>query len=208
MVTPIAYDGPVLVDGISVKYRIINNRDQDLLDNPFQTRSLAEIGDTIIDTAIRVEQLSGVSSYKGQKLWGYEEVDLDGVKPENVLLVDNGILKNRLSGRMNSRNTPHSTGNERFSGSFATVYPGVLRATSSVPQSLKKIKSEFIRKAKKAGHKYAYILRTYNDDRFQNPYYNGNEILLRVNTETLEEQQLYCNYKFTSQLSSVIATVQ
>lgn len=206
VVTPVTYDGPVLVDGISVKYRIVNNHEQDLLDNPFQTRPLAEIGDTIIDTAIRVEQLSGVSSYKGQKLWGYEEVDLDGVKPENVLLVDNGILKNRLSGRINSRNTPYSTGNERFSGSFATVCPGVLRATSSVPQSLKKIKSEFIRRAKKAGHKYAYILRTYNDDWFPTPYYSGDEILLRVNTETLEEQQLCCTYKFTPQLSSVIAT--
>ncbi len=206
VVTPITYDGPVLVDGISVKYRIINNHDQDLLDNPFQTRPLAEIGDTIIDTAIRVEQLSDVSSYKGQNLWGYEEVDLDGVKPENVLLVDNGILKNRLSGRMNSRNTSHSTGNERFSGSFATVYPGVLRATSSRPQSLKKIKYEFFRRAKKTGYKYAYILRTYNDDWFQTPFYNGNEILLRVNTETLEEQQLYCTYKFTPQLYSVIAT--
>lgn len=206
VITPITYDGPVLIDGISVKYRIFNNHDQDLLDNPFQTKHLAEIGDTIIDTAIRVEQLSGVSSYKGQKLWGYEEVDLDGVKPQDILLVENGILKNRLSGRMNSRNTPHSTGNQRFSGSFATVYPGVLRVTSSVPQSLKKIKSEFIRRAKRAKHKYAYILRTYDDDRFRNPYYNANEILFRVNTETLEEQQLYCTYKFTSQLSSVIAT--
>lgn len=206
VVTPITYDGPVLVDGISVKYRIINNHIQDLLDNPFQTSPFAEIGDTIIDTAIRVEQLSGISSYKGQKLWGYEEVDLDGVKPENILLVDNGILKNRLSGRLNSRNSPHSTGNERFSGSFATVYPGVMRATSSVQQSLKRIKSEFIRMAKKAGHQYAYILRTYNDDRFQNPYSNGNEILLRINTETLEEQRLHCTYKFIPQLSSVIAT--
>ncbi len=206
VVTPVTYDGPVLVDGVSVKYHILNYHDDDLLDKPFPTKPLAEIGDTIVYPVIRAEQLSGVSSYKGQKLWGYEEVDLDGVKPENVLLVDNGILKNRLSGRMNTCNTPHSTGNQRFSGSSSTVYTGVLRVTSSVPKSLRKIKSEFIRRARKAGHQYAYILRTYNDDGYQNPYHNFCEILFRVNTETLEEQQLHCKYKFTPQLSSVIAT--
>jgi len=192
---PITYDGLVLLEGEPVKGLLFRNLNQCLVDSRNGLKT--NIGDSVLDKRLCVSQLSGVPSYNGRKLWGFEEFDMDGQKPKAMILVDHGILKNKLSGRLTYGDNSHSTGNERISRGVTTVFLGVIRVTSSEVDKQKSIRSRFVEMAKKAGQKYAYILRKYDDE--------SEETLIRVNTTTLEEQILKCDYQYLSKNANLIA---
>ena len=194
---PITYDGLVLLEGEPVKGLLFRNLNQCLADKISRNGLKTNIGDSVLDKRLCVTQLSGVPSYNGRKLWGFEEFDMDGQKPKAMILVDHGILKNKLSGRLTYGDNSHSTGNERISRGVTTVFPGVLRVTSSEVDKQKSIRSRFVEMAKKAGQKYAYIIRKFDSD--------TEETLIRVNTTTLEEQRLKCNYQYRSNNANLIA---
>lgn len=56
--------------------------------------------------------------YKGRPLMGHFPVDLEGVKPQPVVLVDKGTFKNYLATRVPTRETKASNGHARLPGSF------------------------------------------------------------------------------------------
>ncbi|MBZ2185331.1 MAG: hypothetical protein K7J46_11520 [Bryobacter sp.] len=57
-------------------------------------------------------------TYKGRPLMGHLPVDLEGVKPQPVVLVEKGTLKNYLATRVPTRETKGSNGHARLPGSF------------------------------------------------------------------------------------------
>ena len=118
---PINYVGPVLLEGKFVKDFLFLNLNQSLLEKYSRSKSQFTIGDTVLDERLSIKQLSDTYSFKGRNLWGFEEYDMDGVKPEAILLVDCGILKNKLRGRLSYDGNAHSTGNERIGGNFTSV---------------------------------------------------------------------------------------
>jgi TldD protein len=62
-------------------------------------------------------------SYKGRPLMGHYPVDLEGVKPQPVVLVEKGTLKSYLATRVPTRETKVSNGHARLPGSFGGYVP-------------------------------------------------------------------------------------
>ncbi|MBM3760741.1 MAG: hypothetical protein FJW36_10900 [Acidobacteria bacterium] len=68
-------------------------------------------GFTVVDDPTQKE-------YKGRPLMGHYPVDLEGVTPTPVVLVEKGTFKNYLSTRVPTRETKTSNGHARLPGSF------------------------------------------------------------------------------------------
>lgn len=190
------YDGPILVEGESVKSILFQKLDNCLVDM-YMPKGTFAIGDTVLDTRLSICQKADLPIYKGSRLQGYEQYDMDGVKTESVSLIENGLLRNKLSGRLSNGASTHSTGNERIRGYRTMIAIGVIHVTSSKTNKYRSIKSEFIRKARDEGHKYAYILR--KDE------YENEESLYRVDVDTREEARVKCDFNVTSKSSTLVA---
>lgn len=139
------------------------------------------LGKRIVDTKLNLTQLTGVKSYNGVELLGNYTVDANGVEPARSMpIVEKGILRNLLCGRFPALGAVNATGAERYEihSTRDIVDVGVLHVTSekAIPQS--KIKSVFVAEAKKAGLKYAYIVKA-PKGRWR--------YLVRLNVETGEE---------------------
>ena len=71
-------------------------------------------GKRIIDTKINIEQCNNLKEYNGIKLIGNYDVDADGRTPEQVTMVQNGMLRRILTGRIPAISCEEPSGNERF----------------------------------------------------------------------------------------------
>jgi len=111
-----------------------------------------KIGKSILSESITVKAKPKLTSYKGTDLLGTFEVDNEGIVPaEELIVVQNGVLKNLL----NDRTITHSshTANGFASGA------GVLEVAVSQKSSEKILREKLIVQAKKEGLDYAVIIR-------------------------------------------------
>ncbi len=130
---------------------------------PFKTIE-GRIGKKIVDTRVSVKHYSTLDKYNGTPLLGAYQIDAEGVVPEKELtLVENGIFKNMLNGRVPALKSAGSTGNSRFiltnSDLVYVTAPGTIHI--QVDKGLKpdKMKKALIKAAKEEGLDYAYIVR-------------------------------------------------
>lgn len=168
------YSGPVLFeDGASSGIFINNLLNQGGLfafrkqDNgqgkPIRTLD-DRIGRKIMDNRLSVKNYSTLDKYNGTSLLGAYEVDAEGIIPEKELtLVDKGILRQMLNGRVPSLKTPHSTGSSRFlltgSDVVYVTAPGTIHIQVDKGTKQDKMKKALIKAAKEEGLDYAYIVR-------------------------------------------------
>ena len=123
------------------------------------------IGRKIIDNRLTVKNYTSLEKYDGTPLLGAYEIDAEGVIPEKEMtLVDKGILRQMLNGRVPSLKTQHSTGSSRFvmTGSdivYATA-PGTIHIQVDKGTKQDKMKKALIKAAKDEGLDYAYIVRS------------------------------------------------
>jgi hypothetical protein len=106
----------------------------------------------------RLEQCNGID------LMGCIKVDAEGViPPEEVILVQNGILKNLLNDRVPTPKVPQSNGHHRMGvrmGGFTyQVAPSVVKVSTSLPYGHDDLKQKLMTLAREKGLEYAYILR-------------------------------------------------
>jgi len=178
-----SYTGPVLCEKEAladvIGFSFFNiamsvwNRDLDANYNIRPRTFETEMGESIISNYLTVKSLSGTKIYKGQVLDGYIPVDCEGVVPaDELVLIENGVLKNMLNGRIPSIKNPHSNGHNRFwlNSSFSSlpvftrpgkqVTPGVIQFTAQNTMTDADLKQELIKAARKAGLEYAYIVKS------------------------------------------------
>ncbi len=118
----------------------------------------------IIDNRITVKSYSSRKEYNGKPLYGAYQIDAEGViPPAEMTLVENGIFKKMLNGRIPAINCEESTGSSRYYAYpkevLYTTAPGTLHISvekGSKPETLKK---QLIKLAKEDGLPYAYIVR-------------------------------------------------
>lgn len=144
------------------------------------------LGRKIADPRITIKNYTALTEYAGQPLWGHYETDAYGVvPPKEMTLVDKGIFKNMLNGRIPTLKSPVTTGSDRFMAepsslvsqpNFGTVHISVEKGTS--PDKLKK---ELLKAAKAEGLAYAYIIRRVG---------RGNSLVYRVNVKDGQETQM------------------
>lgn len=116
----------------------------------------------VISRDLTLTSLSGTPEYKGRRLFGYYPVDAQGVAPDKELvLIQDGVLKNMLTTRTPTKVFRKSNGHARVSidGQGVFTLPGVLRLSSKETISSQDLKKKLIDAAKEEDYDYAYIVR-------------------------------------------------
>ncbi len=127
------------------------------------------INKKVIDSRISVVNRTDLQTFDNQPLFGYYNIDAQGIVPENtVQVIDNGILKRLLSTRVPTKSSNRSTGSLRYGARPRSithdVAPGNLLITAKDGLKREDLKRELIKAAVEEGLDYAYIVRKIADD--------------------------------------------
>ena len=123
-----------------------------------------QFGQRIIDSRLTIKNYTTKKEYSGTLLYGYYEVDGEGVTPEaEMTLVDKGVFKKMLNGRIPAKNALETTGSSRFmmipQSPTVTTGTGTIHVQVDKGISHEKMKKVLIKAAKEAGQSCAYIVR-------------------------------------------------
>jgi predicted Zn-dependent protease len=194
-----SYSGPVLLEGDPVNKSFYGSfffGENSLIAErkPFTPDGISYGGNSLEDmidkriTAkeITIEDLTGTPEYAGSKLSGYVPVDAEAViPPARLTLVENGILKTLLNGRVPTGKVPHSNGHALFtSGAGHTVNTGVVRMTHTSQKPKEALRKELFHLAEEEGYDYAYVVRG-NTGRMQLYQVNSNGTEKRVRSAVI-----------------------
>jgi hypothetical protein len=127
----------------------------------------AMLNKKIISRDLSIEALPTLTTFQGTPLIGSSIVDAEGVKvPEKLVLVENGVLKSLLCGRIPTIKMKQSNGHSRPAlsngGVETTTGPSVIKMTNNNPATSldkAKLKEMLIAAAKEEDLEYAYIVR-------------------------------------------------
>lgn len=119
------------------------------------------IGKKISADGLTVKARPLLTEYSGIPLVGTFPVDMDGtVPPEETLLIENGVLKNLLCGRIPTAKMKSSNGHMRTTYSLnTTIAPGVIDVDFAGSISKADLKKKLIETAVAEGLDYAIIVR-------------------------------------------------
>jgi len=133
-----------------------------------QIRSLSledRIGTRILSRDLTIKAVPNMETFSGKKLIGSYKVDAEGIKPpEEIVLVENGILKTLLSNRTPTTKVKEPNGHQRAlisTGRFAgsRLGPSVILMTTSDGKAKAEMKNELLQLAKEEGLEYAIVVR-------------------------------------------------
>jgi len=118
----------------------------------------------IMDDTLTIKAVPKLEEYDGQKLVGHFAVDAEGVVPaEELVLVEQGVLKTLLNGRTPTEKIPGSNGHNRyalqFGGISPEIGPGVIQVIASEGVSKEALKERLIELAREEDLDYAIIVR-------------------------------------------------
>jgi hypothetical protein len=146
------------------------------------------MGKKIISRDLSITSAPFLTSFEGRDLIGTFTIDAEGVAPsKELILVENGILKNYLNGRTPSLKSTSSSGHKRFAlengGVTARTGPGVIRLTSAVTTDKTALRKKLLDAAKEEDLEYAFIVRKIETPNAgiektweeQSYYFGGNE---------------------------------
>ena len=160
-----SYEGPVLFLDRSVptlfnkifsRFKasdIENDQGNGIFNNPQINSSIdSKINKKIISSDLSVSLIPKTDAYKGKPLIGSYIVDNEGVEPKDeLLLVENGVLKNVMTSRTLAK--AHHRANGTNSG------PGVISVSSKNIMTQEELKKKLIELAKAEELEYAIIVR-------------------------------------------------
>ncbi len=119
----------------------------------FKTRVLPKFVTVLDDPTLH--------QFQGKTLLGSYDVDSEGVKAQEVTLVDEGTLTNYLIGRQPLRDFPSSNGHGRAApGSSPQPSVGTFIVKSSEPEKADELKKKLMQMAGDAGKAYGYRVDT------------------------------------------------
>jgi predicted Zn-dependent protease len=129
----------------------------------------SKIGKRFMPAAFSVIMKPRLESYKGIKLFGKTDVDYEGaIPPDEIILVENGILKNLLRSRITtSKSVTASNGHRRLSitsqGIYSDISPSVVFYTSSEGKPNETLKQSLLAEAREKGLDYAILVKPVDD---------------------------------------------
>ena len=111
-----------------------------------------KIGKNILNEAITVKARPGLKSYNGTELFGAFEIDDEGIKPpDELVIIENGVLRNLLNDRTIINANQMANG---FSSG-----PGVVEVTTTFKNSGDELKEKLLAAAKAERLNFALIIR-------------------------------------------------
>lgn len=123
-----------------------------------------KIGKKILSDNLTIKSIPSKTDFGGKKLIGSYQIDMEGVVPPNELtLVEKGILKTILNDRIPTPKQEGSNGSKRIqinsSSVSSDIGPGVIEFTYSDAVKRDELKKKLIEKAKEQGLDYAIVVR-------------------------------------------------
>ncbi len=119
----------------------------------------SKIGEQILPSFISIKDDPTESAFGGQMLLGNYLYDDEGVKAEDVLLVDNGVLKTFLMSRSPLVDIPHSNGHGRRQLGFVPVArQGNLIVSSTNAVSNDELRKKLIELVKAQGKPFGLLI--------------------------------------------------
>lgn len=130
------------------------------LDNPLEAR----LGKKVISRELSITDIPGLANYEGRSLIGSFAVDAEGVRPpEELVLVEKGVLRNLLNGRTPTQRIGRSNGHKRLeltaNGLAEEIGPSVVKIEGHKTTDYRKLKEKLIKAARSEDLDYAYVVR-------------------------------------------------
>jgi hypothetical protein len=120
-----------------------------------------KIGTRVLPVSISILDKSGPNADKIIKSLGYYSVDEEGVVPNDMTLVDNGILKTLYMTRTPTKEVREPNGHARPTiGGGMAAGPGVVIITDTKAMKSSDMKKELLKRAKEDGYDFAFIIRS------------------------------------------------
>ena len=168
-----SYSGPVVFEGIAGAQLLAEVLGRNLavprrpvtppgVSFPFPSSELeGRLGVRILPEWMDVVDDPTQKEWRGRQLFGYYTVDLEGVSPRPLALVEKGVLKNFLLTRQPVKGFETSNGHARLPGSFGAKAAGFgnmfVRAAEAVP--LAELKKKLIDLCRERNKPYGIIVR-------------------------------------------------
>jgi predicted Zn-dependent protease len=115
----------------------------------------SKLGKKVVDDRFTIKSIPKMKSFNDIELLGSYEVDAEGVvPPDELVLVEGGVLKNLFSDRTVTKEG--QTSNGHGSG------PGVISVSANSGVSIDKLKEQLIEAAKDEGLEYALIVKHFS----------------------------------------------
>ena len=162
------FTGPVLLEGLAsaeflaqtlaplmLARRPPDGENQRLVQAQGQgTPFLRRIGLRVLSDAFSVSDTPSLTQYDGRPVPGAYIVDDEGVRAQDVTLVDKGRLVTLLTGRVPQKKLSQSNGHGR-----AGVQPGVLQVQSAMAVPASALKAKYLELLKTLDTPFGYIVR-------------------------------------------------
>jgi hypothetical protein len=168
-----SYTGPVLFDGIAGAQLMAELLGRNLEASrrpvapagrplPFSPGELeGRIGSRILPEWIDVVDDPTQAEWHGHELFGHYDVDMEGVVPKPLTLVEKGVLKNLLLTRQPVNGFDASNGHARLPGNFGARSAAIgnlfVRASESVPAA--ELKARLIELCRRRNKPYGILVR-------------------------------------------------
>jgi len=168
-----AYSGPVLFEGVSAAQLFAEVLGRNLVavrrpvtppgrSLPLRAGELeGRLGVRILPEWMDVVDDPTQKEWRGRVLFGSYRVDLEGVRPQPLVLVEQGVLKNLLLTRQPVKGFGASNGRARLPGPFGAKAAAVsnlfVRASQTVPE--RELKRQLIELCGRRGKAYGVIVR-------------------------------------------------
>lgn len=144
------------------------------------------VGERVLPTTFNVYCDPTVKYYGTQPLNGYYVYDEEGTRGQRVHNVENGVLRNFLTGRIPIDGFPVSNGHGRASGGNDPVSrQSNLIIETTKPYTEAQLREALIKEARKQGKEYGYYFRTVTSGFTLTDYLNA------FNVEPVEVYRIY-----------------
>jgi len=167
------YSGPVLFDGMAAAQIIAEllGRNLSLSRKPVTDPGGAggtmaselegRKGSRILPESFTVVDDPTLKAWKGRNLFGFTEVDEEGVVPKPLTIVEKGILKNYVLTRQPVRGFPATNGRARMQGPYGGTVAGItnLIVQSNEVASPAELKARMIDMLKQRDKQFGIIVR-------------------------------------------------
>lgn len=168
-----AYSGPVLFEGLAgaqlmaevlgsqlaIPRRPIPEPNRPL---PFAPGDLeGRLNSRILPSSFTVTDDPALKEFQGRELAGHYLVDIEGVRPKPVTVIEGGVLKSYLTSRQPNKFSTESNGRARIPGAFGHKLPAIsnlfVKSSDGVPAA--ELKTRLLTMIKDRSKPYGIIVR-------------------------------------------------
>lgn len=119
-----------------------------------------KIGTRVLPTSVTLRDNPLVKTRDNISLLGSYSIDDEGVKPFDMTLVENGILKTMYMSRTPTKEVKEPNGHARSGGGSTAPAPGIVEYLDKKAVASKNMRKDFFKRAKENGYNHAFIIRS------------------------------------------------